>query len=37
MLLQNLRKNYYKVHMQRQNKLLQNLERKYAKGMQTQQ
>ena len=37
MLLQNLWKNHYKVQMQRQNKLLQNLERKYAEGIQKQQ
>ena len=37
MLLQNLWKNHYKVRMQRQNELLQNLERKYAEGIQTQQ
>ena len=37
MLLQKLLKNHYKVHIQGQNKLLQNLERKYAEGMQTQQ
>ena len=37
MLLQNLLTNYYKVRMQMQNKLLQNLERKYAEGIQTQQ
>ena len=36
MLLKNVWKNCYRVHMQRQNKLLQNLERKYAEGMQTQ-
>ena len=30
MLLQNLWKNHHKVHMQGQNKLRQNLERKYA-------
>ena len=37
MLLQNLWKNRYKVHIQEQNKPLQNLERKYAEGIQTQQ
>ena len=37
MLVQNLLKNLCKVHIQRHNKLLQNLERKYAEGIQTQQ
>ena len=37
MLLQILWKNHYKVRMQRKNKLLQNLERKYAEVIQTQQ
>ena len=37
MLLQNLFKNHYKVPMQMQNELLQNLERKYADDVQTQQ
>ena len=36
MLLQNLWKNHYKVRTQDQNKLLQNLERKYAEGIQAQ-
>ena len=37
MLLQIIWKNHYKVDMQRKNKLLQNLERKYAEVIQTQQ
>ena len=34
---QKIWKNNYKVGMQRQTKLLQKLERKYAEGIQTQQ
>ena len=37
MQLQKIWKNHYKVGMQRQIKLLQNLERKYEEGIQTQQ
>ena len=32
-----LLQNFYMVHMQRQNKLLQNLDRKYAEDIQAQQ
>ena len=37
MQLQKIWKNHYKVGMQRQIKLLQNLGRKYEEGIQTQQ
>ena len=37
MLLQIIWKNHYKVRMKRKNKLLQNLVRKYAEVIQTQQ